>query len=195
MPPKTKKWYEAMKNRKGKGSNQFIKARKLGLPDPVVSDNTKRKISESSKRFSKIYWSDESNKIKHSKVMKKAVLENPESYSSKNVCGRVKNITYKEHILKGGWELLFAKWLDENNIKWTNIVNPFTYYWNSGYHLYFPDFYIYEYDLFIEIKGYQTDRDLEKWKSVENLAIIKKREINKIKKGVYKKENLLYDKI
>jgi len=63
--------------------------------------------------------------------MKKAVLKNPESYSANNVSGRTKNIKYKNTTLKGSWELLVAKWLDNNNIKWTNIIKGIPYIWNE----------------------------------------------------------------
>jgi ABC-type nitrate/sulfonate/bicarbonate transport system substrate-binding protein len=49
-----------------------------------VSEETRKKLSESLKASEKATkWSDERRK-KHSEAMKKAVLENPESYSSSN---------------------------------------------------------------------------------------------------------------
>jgi len=42
---KSEKWYAAMHARKGKGTNQYTKARKLGLPDPIISNETKQKLS------------------------------------------------------------------------------------------------------------------------------------------------------
>ena len=40
--------------------------------------------------------------------------------------------------------------------------------------------------MYVEVKGYQRDRDLEKWKTISNrLIIIKKYEINKIKKNIF----------
>jgi hypothetical protein len=40
-------------------------------------------------------------------------------------------------------------------------------------------------DAYIEVKGYERDRDREKWKCVDNLIIIKKEEIEQIRKGAY----------
>jgi len=117
--------------------------------------------------------------------MQKVVRDNPESYNSKNVCGRVKNIDYNGFTLKGNWELLVAKFLDSKGIKWTNIVEPFTYIWKGSKHLYFPDFYLLERDEYIEVKGYERPKDVEKWKVVSNLRIIKLKEINNIKNNLY----------
>ncbi len=144
-----------------------------------MSDETKNKISEHSK---KQIW-DDARKLKHSTSMKNAVKKNPDSYSHKNVSGRVKTIKYKDFYLKGQWELLIAMELDKNNINWTNKFNGFEYAWNDNIHLYFPDFYLSEYDIYIEVKGYETDRDKCKWLYFpKKLLILKKCEIQKIQK-------------
>lgn len=117
-------------------------------------------------------------------AMKKAINDHPESYSSNNVCGRTKLIKYNGFTLNGKWELNVAEFLDDNNIKWTNIIDEEIYYkWNGKNHRYFPDFYLEDFDLYIEVKGYQRDRDIEKWKSLNNLIILKNKEISKIQKG------------
>ena len=121
--------------------------------------------------------------------MKKAVDDNPESYSSKNVCGRVKTIKTidslgNETSCLGKWELLVIDYLNKNNIRWSNkIEENFQYYWNGSYHRYFPDFKLIDYDnVFIEVKGYERDRDKAKWKQFPHkLIIIKKEEIEKLK--------------
>ena len=83
--------------------------------------------------------------------------------------------------MKGTWEVETAKWLDFNNIVWTNVVDGFEYRWNNSIHLYYPDFYLPTFNLYIEVKGYERDRDREKWKVVKNLIVFKKQEIIKIK--------------
>ena len=55
------------------------------------------------------------------------------------------------------------------------------YFWNNSWHLYFPDFYLEDYNMYIEIKGYETERDQYKWKVIDNLIIFKKEEIKFIK--------------
>jgi hypothetical protein len=112
--------------------------------------------------------------------MKIVVKNNPDSYSVNNVSGRAKIYEHNGVKLKGTWEVKIATILDKYNIKWSNDIKPFNYYWNNNWHLYFPDFYLEEYDIYIEVKGYQRDRDIEKWKVLDNLIVIKKYDIKKI---------------
>ena len=167
------------------GTNQYIKAKQSGLEKPVVSDETRKKISIASKIAAAKYWSNETRK-QRSEIMKRVVQENPDSYSANNVCGRTKKFLYNGFELTGSWELIVAKWLDENNIKWTNKINPFTYTWNDTDHLYFPDFYLPDLDWYIEVKGYERERDLCKWAVVPNLVIIKQKEIKEINQASYR---------
>jgi hypothetical protein len=119
--------------------------------------------------------------------MKKTVLNKPDSYSASNVSGRTKTIEYRGFKLKGKWEFEVAKWLDSNKILWTNIIPvPFEYFWEGSIHYYFPDFYLEDLGVYLEVKGYERERDKEKWKSVEKLIIIKKDEISRIISGTYK---------
>lgn len=159
-----------------KGTNQFIKAEKLGLPKPIVSEETRSKLS----KVSKGKKHDEDYKKRHSEIMKQVVAKNPESYTKNNVVGRVKNIEYRGIKLKGSWEVIVAKWLDSNNVIWEHETKSFDYEWN-GKRKYYPDFYLPEYDVYIEVKGFETDRDITKWKSVNNLIVFKLNEINQIK--------------
>jgi hypothetical protein len=163
------------------GSNQFIKAKQLGLEVPVVSDETKNKLSIAAKgrRYSDEY------KKHHSIRMKRAVLENPYSYSANNVSGRTPIIEYNGFYLKGSWELMVAKYLDKLDIKWTNKFDGIPYEWNGSEHLYFPDFYLTEHDTYIEVKGYERERDRCKWRVLDNLIIIKKKEIELIRNNKY----------
>lgn len=169
-----------MYGKKGKGSNQYIKAKKEGRTIEV-SVETREKISIANKGRT---YSDE-HKKRMSDAMKKAVRENPGSYSGSNVNGRSKKSEYKGFMMDSSWELEFAKWCDTENIKWIKPENGFEYEWN-GKRIYYPDFYLPELDVYIEVKGYQRDRDLAKWKSLDNLVVIKLNEIKKIKEGNFK---------
>jgi hypothetical protein len=172
-------FFEYNKKRKKlviKGTNQFVKSKELGLPLPIVSEETRKKISEASK---KRVWTEEQRK-KHSESMKMAVKNHPDSYTKNNVVGRVKNLEYNGVKLKGKWELIVAQWLDENKIKWEHETKSFEYKWN-GIRNYYPDFYLPDFDFFIEVKGYVTDRDLAKWENINNLKVFKLDEIKKIK--------------
>lgn len=161
-------------------TNQFIKAKRDGRVI-VVSDETRKKISVNSKKQK---WDDERRR-KHSESMKKAVKNNPNSYSANNVSGRTKLIEYRNTRVKGNWELLVAKWLDNNNIKWTNKIDGISYDWNNETHTYFPDFYLIDLDKYVEVKGYERERDRCKWKVLDNLIVIKKKEIKLIKENKF----------
>lgn len=163
-------------------SNQFVKAKNEGLPKPEIREETKKKLREAAKKQK---WDNE-RRINHSNAMRKAVINNPLSYSANNVCGRTKIIEYNGFKLNGKWELEVAIFLDYNNIRWTNIVDGFEYLWEGKNHLYFPDFYLVDFDKYIEVKGYERERDRQKWKSIDNLIIIKLNEIKKIRKGLYR---------
>jgi hypothetical protein len=138
--------------------------------------------------INKAYWTPE-RKAEQSARMKKIVLENPDSYSKSNVSGRVKmydvNDSNGPTKVKGLWELKVANWLNDNNIKWTNTIEPYKYYYNNNWHLYFPDFLLLDTDVLIEVKGYQTDRDLAKWKSVDKkLIVLRKKDMLSLEKSI-----------
>lgn len=138
--------------------------------EQLTADGKKRK-SEAARKQNAAQWTTEFRK-KHSKAMKKAVEKNPDSYSKNNVSGRVKIVEYKGHKLKGSWEVKTAKWLDSQSIKWKNEVNPQPYFWNNSWHLYFPDFWLEELDIYIEVKGYKTERDNAKWSQFKGTLLI-----------------------
>lgn len=164
-----------------KGGNQFTKAKELGLPVPVVTDETRKKISVHSKA---IVW-DEQRRKNHSEAMKRAVQENPESYTSSNR-GRTKQIEYDGIKFQGQWELDFYKWAKSNNLDPKRPDRSFKYEW-KGERCYYPDFYIESLDAYIEVKGYETDRDRAKWDQFpERLIIIKEQQIKEIRNGDFK---------
>lgn len=172
-----------------KGENSWSKANKLGIEHKMSLKQKQYFNSEICHKhlinIGKKRWADPKAKENHRKKMHEIIRKNPEKYSANNICGRTKIIEYNGFKLNGSWELIVAKWLDNNNIKWTNIIKPIPYDWNNETHLYFPDFYLIEYDIFIEVKGYERERDRCKWKVLNNLVVIKYNEINKIKNGTY----------
>lgn len=120
----------------------------------------------------------------HKISMRKAVENHPESYLNSNVNGRIKKVYYKGIILDSSWELFFVEWCDINEIKWERNKKGFKYFW-KGERIYYPDFYLSELDLYVEIKGYIREKDIEKWKAVPNLRILKKDQIDLIKKNQF----------
>lgn len=170
-PNNLEEYNKKVKDKKVKGKNHYSYGAEC-------SEDTRKKLSESGRGRT---LSEEGRK-KRSKAMKRAVRNNPESYSASNVSGRTKIIEYKGFKVHGKWELEVAKWLDDQKIEWTNIIKEgFEYEWEERKRLYFPDFYLTKEDIYIEVKGYQRDQDLAKWKSVSNLLVLKKNEIEKIR--------------
>jgi hypothetical protein len=158
-----------------KGTNQFIK----GTPT-TMSEVAKEKIRQLNKNR---IWSDAMKK-KHSDSMKKAVDNNPEAYSSSNR-GRVKQIIFNGIKFQGNWELDFYKWCVKKNISCTRNSKGFKYQW-KGERTYYPDFYLPEKDMYVEVKGYKTERDSAKWEQFpEKLLIVQKQDIMNIRNDVY----------
>lgn len=122
--------------------------------------------------------------------MKKAVKDNPNSYSSSNVSGRTKRYGISngedELTVTGTWELEVAIWLNELKINWTNILDGIEYEWNGKTRLYFPDFYLTDYDIYLEVKGFERERDRCKWKNIPNLIVLRKKEIGEIVNRIYR---------
>jgi hypothetical protein len=162
-----------------KKSNAAIKAKESGI-EFTTSLATRANIGAKSKA----HWTDEKREawsIRMKLQSQKNIENHPESYSYKNFCGRAKKSLYKDEWMHSSWELEVAKWFDANNIKWTKQVRYFYYEWNGSTHRYFPDFYLQDLDLYVEVKGYETDRDIQKWKSIRNLIVLKDKEIKSIK--------------
>ena len=153
----------------------------------IWSKEERQEASRKSKLCNQKYWTEERRR-QQSETMKKIVERSPGSYSANNVCGRTKKYEMIDYLgsrvmLNGKWEVEVANWLNRQNIKWTNIIKEgFKYIWENSEHLYFPDFYLPEYDLYLEVKGYERERDHCKWKVVKNLVVLKEKEIELIKK-------------
>jgi hypothetical protein len=165
-------------------TNHYKKAEILGLDKPIMSYETIEKMRISGRLQE---WDSERRK-RHSDIMLKTSKLYPDSYSSNNVCGRTKLIDSIDSFgndtkLNGSWEYLVSILLNELSIKWTNKITEKIYYiWEGKERIYYPDFYLTEFDIYIEVKGYERNRDLVKWKSIKNrLIVFKKKEIDIIK--------------
>ena len=101
--------------------------------------------------------------------------------------GRSKHFEVNGVRFNSTWEYIVAQYLDLHNIKWTRKgIKPIPYLWNDSWHLYFPDFLIETADIYIEVKGYETERDRVKWKySDKPVLVIKKKEVDSINNNLY----------
>ena len=153
-----------------KGTNQYTKGAKC-------SEETRRKIGKASK---KQVWTEE-RRARHSIAMKRAVEKNPDSYTSSNR-GRTKQIIFDGIKFQGTWELDYYRYCKSKNICIVRCTEGFHYEWN-GSRTYYPDFYLPDHNVYVEVKGYKTERDLAKWKHFPNqLKVIQKADIQAIRK-------------
>lgn len=169
-----------MKGKKGKGSNQYIK----GTAKELTIEQRNR-WAESTRKYFIEYWKNPDNIEKAKLRMRKAVKLHPESYTASNR-GRTKQIIYEGIKFQGSWELKFYKWCKDADILCERNTKGFNYEWN-GTRTYYPDFYLSEYDVFVEVKGYKTDRDEAKWNQFSNkLILVQKSDIIAIDNKCYK---------
>ncbi len=149
--------------------------------DKIRTEETRKAHSARSIKANAEYWTEET-RLKQSIKMQDAVKNNPDSYTKNNVSGRVKLVEVIDGFgnltkVKGSWEYNVAVWLNDHSVKWINDIEPIPYVWNNREHKYFPDFYISEFDYYIEVKGFETDRDHCKWNAMTKpLMIIREKE-------------------
>ena len=149
-----------------------------------LTDAGRESISKKTSEYNKEKWSDPKFRKKHQESMKRAVRNNPESYSSSNR-GRTRQIIVDNVKLQGQWEVDFYLWAKKEGLNPVRPTQAFKYIWN-GERWYHPDFYIESKDLYVEVKGYETDRDRAKWSQFPaKLCIIKEKEIKEIRKGCF----------
>lgn len=152
---KSQKWYEAMHARKGRGTNQYTKAKELGKEKPVLSEETIQKLKEHCG-----HSMSEDAKQKISASMKKAHAE-----------GRAHNIGECRWNNKPSYpEEWFMKVLQ----------NEFGFQKDKDYQMEFPfhrfslDFAWPERKLCIEIDGEQHERFQEqKERDIEKDSLLK----------------------
>jgi hypothetical protein len=150
-----------------KGGNQYTKAEKLGLPKPIISLETSKKLSDSVLSRSK-NW-QEINGKKISKTVNEKVA-NGEWHTS---LAKHMHIDYNGVDMHGNWELQYAIDLDSKNIKWIKCKESFGYIFEGKPRRYTPDFYLIETDEYIEIKGYKTEKDDVKWSQFPKDKVLK----------------------
>jgi len=105
--------------------------------------------------------------------------------------GRCQKINYHSLMagyitVDGTWEYELAVYLDENQINWRRNKERFPYINEQDKQsFYTPDFYIVDHDLYIEVKGYETEKDRCKWKGfTKKLAVLKAEEVKMVKQKI-----------
>lgn len=116
-------------------------------------------------------------KLKISQTMKK----NPKSGGLRKGAGRGKKGYYKGYWCDSSWELAWVIYQLDHNIKIKRNWEKFEYEYNNHKYFYYPDFIID--DTYYEIKGYMTDKNIEKIRQFKGkLKVIDKDNIKDILK-------------
>jgi len=74
--------------------------------------------------------------------------------------------------LDSSYELAYAKWLDENDVRWERNTKKFDYLHEGEAKKYVPDFYLLNEEIYVEIKGFKTDKDEAKWEHFEHKLVV-----------------------
>lgn len=145
-----------------------------------MSEATRQKMI-ATKSANPQVWSAE-RRMQHSATMKRVAKERPESYSSSNR-GRTKQIEFDGIKFQGKWELEFYQFVKSQGMTITRVTEAFPYEWEGSVHSYYPDFYVKELKMYFEVKGYETERDRQKWLCFPHpLRIIRKAEMRAIRR-------------
>ena len=142
-------------------------------PDFKLIDlNRRKKLSIATKNRSPEFKKMIGKKI--SKTIQEKVKNGTWHFSfSKTRCHDYKNVR-----LYGTWELKYAIYLDSKNIIWEQNKKRFPYIYNGKQRYYIPDFYLPKENCYVEIKGYETEKDRSKWKHFTNkLTVLKYKDL------------------
>ena len=144
---------------------------------------TKQKISKSLKGKSTGICTEPNKELLRREKIRNAINKRYEN-GWEVKCGRCKKINYHSEIagdikLDGSWELLVAKYLDKQKLNWIRNKKRFQYInLQNKKSTYCPDFYINDWNTYLEIKGYETKLDKCKWSQFnENLLIWRKKDL------------------
>lgn len=173
------KWIESMKHRKN--SNQFIKNKELGTP--LLKGNNPNKNGNGFKHHSE----ESKNKIREAR--KRILREKP---SNNNL--RRKSYEFNGDILDSRYEVIVAKELFKNEIKYEVKPHYLEYILNEENHLYFPDFYLHEYDVYLDPKNDYLIKEGQSRLGIsdkEKIEIVSKQ--NDVRIIILDKNHLLYE--
>jgi hypothetical protein len=179
--------------------------KKISENNPMYKEENKKKISEYMKVhsiFKDPVFREKQNKLMRDPKRRALISGKNSKFYGKSPppgAGRGKGSWYiKENEIKiwlrSTYETRFVNCLAKIGIEWKYEVKSFSLEEISPYH---PDFYLLEYDLWIEIKGYMRPEAKEKLNkffikySNVNLRIVRKNDIERLEEMV--KNNIDFD--
>lgn len=138
-------------------SNQYIKAKALGLAAPIVSEENKQKARERNLARPPEFY------IKNGAKISNTIRQKVKDGTWHTSLAKKMHHQYKGASLHGTWEVAYAKYLDANKIIWERNTKSFPYVYKDVNRRYTPDFYLPDTNEYVEIKGYKTEKDEAKW--------------------------------
>ena len=127
--------------------------------------------------------------LEHKEKLSKTVKQKVEEGTWHLSFSKSRTHEYKGIKFHGTWEVKYAKFLDEQGIKWRRPAEKFKYSFEGKDSYYTPDFFLIEQNLYIEIKGYKVSRDEAKWSQFPlNLKVITGKDL--VELGLLKKEEV-----
>lgn len=167
-----------------RGKTAWNKGKKLEecFSDEKVKE-IREKLRENGRNFGST-WKNLSDEKKN-EFRKNRSEEMKKRYASGWECtaGRCKKYKFESKtgyvcFVDGTWELKFVNLLDATDYKWERNTKRFPYTNEHGKKsTYTPDFYIFDLDMYVEIKGYETEKDRCKWRDFPcHLVVLKKEE-------------------
>ena len=176
-PNKQSTHFQTDYNKNRTPTNHYIKAQSLGLKKPEVSDETRKKLSDANKARSKELTQSIGEKSS------KTILEKARNGDWHVSLAKNMHYNYQGFDLHGTWELRLAMYMDDNKITWWRCDDIFEYEFDGRTLSYQPDFYLPKFDLYIEVKGYATEKDFAKWKQFpkdKKLVILKEYDLKEL---------------
>ena len=129
---------EFRKSIKHQGENQYTKAKKEGR-SIEISQETRNKMGET--------WIGKHHSKKTKEHLSEKALSNPYRRKCKST------VFYNGFRFDSTWEVKVAQILDKNSIKWIQ-PDPIKWVDKTGReHNYFPDFYLVDYDIYLDPKN------------------------------------------
>lgn len=149
--PKRKEYVDALKNNRGNVALMNEARKKSGRTNQyTVAKLDGKEVPESPMKGKPGTFLGKTHTEETKQLIREKALASPHRRLKKGVA------EYKGILLDSSWELELAKRLDELEIKWVR-PDPIPWVDDEGVtHNYFPDFYLEDYDLFLDPKNPQA---------------------------------------
>ena len=175
---------------KGNGPKSKIvrKTKKEAIKEKWKNSDYRNKVVSSltnSEKNKGVGGTEEKEQLRITKIREKILKRYSDGWEP--TCGRCKKYDYYSPMagnikVDGKWELKVAEYLDSIGVTWKRNTTRFDYLYSGKVSSYCPDFFVEEWNSYIEVKGYETEKDREKWKQFpQQLVIWKKEDLLKLK--------------